>query len=145
MPIRPERKGLYPPEWPAISLRERNRAGWRCEECGVPNGELGGRLPDGQWLKALPTGTNGLSLAWPKPREWGWCSDGSRREWLKIVRIVLTVAHLDHDPRHCEPSNLRVWCQYHHLRYDAKSKAERRKERDRLASADRDLFDKVTR
>ena len=34
-------------------------------------------------------------------------------------RVVLTVAHLDHDPSNCAPSNLRVWCQKHHLAYDA--------------------------
>lgn len=34
-------------------------------------------------------------------------------------RVVLTVAHLDHDPRNCDPSNLRAWCQRCHLTYDA--------------------------
>jgi hypothetical protein len=34
-------------------------------------------------------------------------------------RVVLTVAHLDHNPQNCDPANLRAWCQPHHLRYDA--------------------------
>ena len=33
-------------------------------------------------------------------------------------RVVLTVAHLDHTPEHCEPSNLRAMCQRCHLNYD---------------------------
>lgn len=33
-------------------------------------------------------------------------------------RVVLTVAHLDHTPENCEPSNLRAWCQRCHLVYD---------------------------
>ena len=38
-------------------------------------------------------------------------------------RVVLTVAHLDHDPANCDPANLRAWCQPHHLRYDARQHA----------------------
>lgn len=33
-------------------------------------------------------------------------------------RVVLTIAHLDHVPENCEPSNLRAWCQRCHLNYD---------------------------
>ena len=39
-------------------------------------------------------------------------------------KVVLTVAHLDHNPANCDPSNLRAWCQPHHLRYDAKHHAK---------------------
>lgn len=35
-------------------------------------------------------------------------------------RVVLTVAHLDHQPEHCERANLRLWCQRCHLHYDIK-------------------------
>ena len=31
MPIRPENKARYPKDWKQISLRIRERAGWRCE------------------------------------------------------------------------------------------------------------------
>lgn len=33
--------------------------------------------------------------------------------------VVLTTAHLDHDPANCEPENLKAWCQRCHLTYDA--------------------------
>ena len=33
-------------------------------------------------------------------------------------RVVLTVAHLDQDPRNCDLENLRAWCQRCHLTYD---------------------------
>lgn len=33
-------------------------------------------------------------------------------------RVVLTVAHLDHNPQNCERENLRALCQRCHLRYD---------------------------
>ena len=36
MPIRPELRALYPPDWPQISRRIRfERAGNRCEWCGA--------------------------------------------------------------------------------------------------------------
>jgi hypothetical protein len=35
------------------------------------------------------------------------------------VIIILTIAHLDHAPENCDPSNLRAWCQRCHNRYDA--------------------------
>jgi 5-methylcytosine-specific restriction endonuclease McrA len=40
------------------------------------------------------------------------------RDAGKVVRIVLTIAHLDHDPANNDPSNLRAWCQKHHLAHD---------------------------
>jgi 5-methylcytosine-specific restriction endonuclease McrA len=45
MPIRPENKARYPKDWPQISQRIRERAGWRCEgspafpDCRAVNGE----------------------------------------------------------------------------------------------------------
>ena len=39
-------------------------------------------------------------------------------------RVVLTVAHLDHTPEHCELENLRHMCQRCHLSYDAEHHAE---------------------
>lgn len=33
-------------------------------------------------------------------------------------KVFLTVAHLDHTPEHCEPENLKAWCQRCHLNYD---------------------------
>ena len=38
MPIRAENKGRYPKDWPAISRRIKERAGWRCEFCGAAHG-----------------------------------------------------------------------------------------------------------
>ncbi len=32
--------------------------------------------------------------------------------------VILTTAHLDHDPANCARDNLRAWCQRCHLRYD---------------------------
>lgn len=42
----------------------------------------------------------------------------------KEARIVLTVAHLNHEPEDCRPENLRALCQRCHNQYDAKHRAE---------------------
>lgn len=119
MPIRPENKARYPADWPAISQRIRQRAGNRCEECGVENYQLGGRLESGEWLPALPLGEKLLRLEWPAPGTWAWCGNDDRQAYCRIVRIILTVAHRDHQPENCAEDNLKAWCQRCHNRYDA--------------------------
>jgi hypothetical protein len=63
-------------------------------------------------------------------------------------RVVLTTAHLDHDPANCERSNLRAWCQRCHNTYDfsrrrANAAARRRAEKAaELAKVQPSLFTK---
>jgi len=38
MPIKPEKKKLYPENWDKLSLYLREKAGWKCELCGAENG-----------------------------------------------------------------------------------------------------------
>ena len=114
MPIRPENKHRYPADWRKVRGRILDRAGHRCEWCGVPNYAIGGRLSDGSCLTALGV---------PKPGEWAPCGNGSTTERLRIIRIVLTIAHLDHQPENCDRENLRALCQQCHIRYDEPMKA----------------------
>jgi len=112
MPIKPENRHLYPENWPEIRERIRARAGDKCEECGVKNHAIGARDEDGGW--------------WDKE------AIGSLHEMLfdefpKMIMIVCTVAHLDHNPENCEDENLRFWCQRCHNRYDAPHRAETRR------------------
>jgi len=118
MPIRPENKDRYPKDWPAISLRIRERAGNRCEKCGVPNGEFIVRHDDGTWeiTDMIFAGT----------------------------KIVLTVAHLDHTPEHCDDENLRAWCQRCHNRYDEPERRRGIRARARASRASGDLFEGKT-
>lgn len=46
---------------------------------------------------------------------------------LRLVKVVLTVAHLDHDEtnHNVNINRLKAMCQLHHLRYDAKEKYRR--------------------
>jgi hypothetical protein len=100
MPIRPECRALYPPNWREIAARIRARAQNRCEWCGVPNHTL--IVREGERWRTVEGVEAEVALM-----------DGER-----VVRIVLTVAHLDHDPRNCADTNLAALCQKCHLNYD---------------------------
>lgn len=49
----------------------------------------------------------------------------------KNVKVILTIAHLDHDEenQNVQDDRLKAMCQICHLRYDAPEKARRRKEK----------------
>ena len=42
------------------------------------------------------------------------------------VKVILTIAHLDHDPTNNNPANLRALCQRCHNRYDAEHRSANR-------------------
>lgn len=142
-PIRAENRGRYPADWRTVIVPAvRERSGDLCEGCGVLNHALGGRLRDGRFLPAQPKGTNGMRLDWPRPGEEAWCTDGVRAERLRIIRIVLTVAHLDHDDLETRDlTRLRHWCQRCHNTYDAKARAAGIKARARECNAISDLLE----
>ncbi|WP_296700709.1 hypothetical protein [Thiocapsa sp. UBA6158] len=54
-------------------------------------------------------------------------------------RVVLTIAHLNHDTTDSRPENLRAWCQRCHNTYDA---AHRRRNRQR-SRGQTTLFEEV--
>ncbi|CAA0096173.1 Uncharacterised protein [Starkeya nomas] len=147
MPIKPENEALYPggsirsAEWREIRARIQQRAGNCCEGCGVGNGAIGGRARDGTFLPRLPLGDNGLRLVWPQPGETAWCSDGRRWEKLRIIRIVCTTAHLDHDPAHNDDDNLSFLCQRCHNRHDQTHRRANAVATRRARSAIGDLFE----
>ncbi len=45
----------------------------------------------------------------------------------RTIKIILTVAHLNHEPEDCRPENLRALCQRCHNRYDAQHRVETRR------------------
>ena len=134
MPIRPENRARYPATWGEIRADVLRRAHNRCEwdDCGAVNHAVG------YWRKGA------FAPLPPRLREAGYeagdivaCANG---EALKLIRIVLTIAHLDHTPENCDLSNLRAWCQRHHLGYDAPHHAETAYATRRQGRAVADLF-----
>ena len=55
--------------------------------------------------------------------------------------VVLTVAHLDHQPENCDADNLKAWCQRCHNAYDAPMRREGILQRQRAEMAIGDLFE----
>lgn len=70
---------------------------------------------------------------WPKISRRVRVAAGWKCEWCGAANgkphpvtgslVVLTVAHLDHDPSNCDRGNLRALCQKCHNGYDAKHRA----------------------
>jgi len=144
MPIRPENKGRYPKNWPKISASIRLRANEQCEKCRAPNGVMirRGKALDGTavWMLANDdTYRHGLNAE--TGRLHTSAEDGV--VYGEPVRVVLTVAHLDHVPENCDPSNLRAWCQRCHNAYDAPMRRAGISARARAARAVGDLFEGV--
>lgn len=64
-----------------------------------------------------------------------WCGvDNYKPHPITKSKVVLTVAHIDHDTQNNERSNLAALCQRCHLGHDAKQHA-RTRERNRLKKA----------
>lgn len=128
MPIAPENRKLYPPrkEWVKIRARILKRAMQCCEcrgECGYLHGD-----PDLDQDDPLPLqcGTENGALVERWIDQAGHEVHAAHShdndcpgERCPGVRVVLTIAHLDHDPRNNDERNLRALCQRCHLRYDA--------------------------
>ena len=123
----PMDKSRYPPDWKQISLRIRERDGWHCKWCGVKNGAIGARDKYGAW--------HDEDAIWSLNSTDGYDLFG---EYPKIIRIVLTVAHLGvaypdgrdgnkHDKRDCRDENLAALCQRCHLNYDRDEHIENRR------------------
>lgn len=100
MPIKPENRALYPPNWkteirPRILARAQNK----CEQCGVENYADGARDSDGVF----------------HPFECQHDIEVAIRQGRKRIRIILTIAHLgDPNPANCADTNLAALCQRCH-------------------------------
>lgn len=144
MPIRPENMAKYPggsirsPEWQAIRRQIGDRSGWKCEDCGAPHAELvcRGKI-SGRGVYMIESGDTFDE------------NTGERIGRLHLydleaprwVKIILTVAHVDGDETNSDPNNLKHWCQLHHNRHDAKSRAVNAAATRRAKSPQMDLED----
>jgi 5-methylcytosine-specific restriction endonuclease McrA len=128
VPIRESERKRYPPraEWRKIRAAILERTEHKCETCGAPNGALIIRDIDDPFVYETHAACGGCA--------------GGDPDCLRAVRIVLTIAHLDHTPENNDPNNLRALCQRCHLRYDAMHHAANARETRRSRKAIGDLF-----
>lgn len=114
----------YHPKWSLISrLIRHHRAKNKCEWCSIGNGTVIKRLNGGAFR--LPCSTD-----WDMIHSRIRHGNSSMTESLKyhgFSKIVLTVAHIDHDKTNNRFNNLAALCQKCHLSHDIKQHVENRK------------------
>lgn len=123
MPIKPENKHRYPDNWDEIREAILKRADNRCEFCGLENYAQGHRDKTGEWYSLERI--EALKAEGRDPFE--SCGPLCFTVCKKRVKIVLTIAHLDHTPENNDPANLRALCQRCHNRYDQPNRVLNRK------------------
>jgi 5-methylcytosine-specific restriction endonuclease McrA len=143
MPIKPENKARYPANWNEIRQQILERAGHCCELCGVKNYALGAWIGN-TWHKAHPKGTGRNDD--PRPGgDFPCYADGDPHPvYTKVIRIVLTIMHLDHQPENNDPANLKAGCQRCHLRYDREHHKQNAARTRRSKQAISDMIDQIT-
>ena len=102
----------YPPDWDETRKRILARANNCCEVCGVKNYSIGYRDEDGEFIEV----ENSMELEDPHYPH-------------KLIKIILTIAHLDHDEYNWDVKDerLKALCQKHHLGLDVNEKKKRMK------------------
>ncbi len=122
MPIRPEKQKLYPPKkaWAKIRAEVLARDRNKCRGCGLRNYTYGIRWRGGGFYCAPLSAqiSPGASSRWAETSY----GDDLHSNKGALIHIVLTIAHMDHDPtNNGKPGkrpNLRALCQRCHNRYD---------------------------
>lgn len=93
MPIKPENRNRYPANWPEIRARILARAGNRCEQCFVANGDTIVRGIDKDAGTFQRFEGDGEVYAADDGRLLGYCK-ASEYCGCKWTKVVLTIAHL---------------------------------------------------
>lgn len=135
MPIKPENKKLYPENWREISESVKESQGHRCAFCGIPDKMIVFRgwyhTESNERIEVYQDSFgniyNAANSDFLEQDYFAEISPKSGNPLQKAIKIVLTTAHLDHDPTNNAPENLKALCQRCHNRYDAKHRAETRK------------------
>ena len=137
----------YPPDWKEIRARILVRADDCCEFCGLANKAEGYRLmiqdPHGKWVwleGVLIPNKQFFKDKFYRKQELLDKSYAYFIQMFKVIerktRIVLTIAHLDHDKENwkVKDERLRALCQLCHLMYDVGHKQDKRRKKSRMNS-----------
>lgn len=111
---------LYAPNWKAIRASILERAGNRCEQCKAVNHDWVWRGTANS-KPIYQTGDLNVYCAETGAHlsESGMdISMDVSENGDKLTRIVLTIAHKDHDIANNSDENLAAWCQRCHLKHD---------------------------
>lgn len=129
----------YPKDWKTISQRIRfERAGGKCEWCGVEHMAVGTRDILGKWHNWDDIQDMNSEYAMSLFTE-EWLADGF------CVRIILTTAHLNHDVTNNRDENLAALCQKCHNGHDAKYRANNRRRNQDKVTGQLRMFEEAAR
>jgi hypothetical protein len=139
LPLRPDLRNLRDengdyvyrgPAWKARRERLLERCGNKCERCRKPNHETVETITGLKWPDGRP------GMLWRHTTGWfnamGVLDPARLREKLRkphTIRVVLTMAHLTHDPLENDDADLAMLCQWCHLNYDRLHHKDTRSER----------------
>lgn len=113
----------YHPKWGLISrLIRYRRAKNRCEWCGAPNGSVIRWNKDGTYRTP-----NDVEWDMINAKRRGGYSLQQAIKKIGFTRVVLTVAHLDHNKHNNRFDNLAALCQREHLGHDMQQHIANRK------------------
>jgi len=119
MPIKPEHRDRYPADWNEIRAKVLNRAGLRCELCGAEHLD---------WIaRRRSCAALWISLGQFKPLIFPERANQKPEDFLRPVRVILTIAHLDPTYGSSDPKHLLALCQRCHLKIDAHVHSQARK------------------
>ena len=120
------RANRYPKDWKQIRTSILERARNACEQCRAPNRTVIARGAKGSPAEGTYMLEDGTVRNEVTGQDLG-LARGSEYDVDRFVEVILTVAHVDHDERNNDPSNLRALCQRCHLALDRADNARRRR------------------
>lgn len=133
----------YPKDWKEIRKRILERDGHCCKICKVKNGVYvfrgyrnGEEIFQDSYGSIYKTDTGELI-------DTDYFADIlplSGKPDQKAIKIVLTIAHLNHDAADNRDENLAALCQLHHNRYDIEFRKKNRKKSNKKKKKLIDLF-----
>lgn len=119
----------YPKDWPEIRQRILTRAGHKCEQCGFNNYQI------------VLSVVSGGRRVWVDMDIAEAMTKVEMRDF-KEVKVILTIAHLDHDEtnENISDDRLMAMCQLCHLAYDLEEKRRRLQAKKCLESGQIDFI-----
>jgi hypothetical protein len=121
-------KNKYHPQWDLIRNKTLDKAGHKCEICGVPNHSFifRGTLKSGKDEIEAFQDMDGIIFRTSDGASLGSGYLGTLHN-DRGVKIVLTISHQDHNIDNNSEDNLKALCQLHHLRHDKEHHRNTRK------------------
>lgn len=132
----------YPDNWQELRQKCLERAGYRCENCGIPQGAQGFRTKKGNFIPAsylwdIPTAQRSQVVCdeeelhrielQPYLFTNGVIASSIDFSKMKQKTIWLHSSHIDRVPSNPDIANLRALCPYCHFAYDREVQKEKRK------------------